>query len=397
MGCVDSIEKPFLWIELIMRVCLINLWDRGGMLNYASQLANGLSRQPGIELVVVLPQQGLNKGSALFEPAVNLRSTHVITNQSFRELIHLPAHFFRMVQFPTMIKSLHPDVIHITAAHVWLIFALPRLAQHFPIVSTLHDIEPHPGIDRTFRKKLEIRTLVRYSMDLFVHGQGLKDQLSKLYPQFAKDSIHVIPHGDYAFFTRWSSGIPEEGRTILFFGRIRDYKGLPLLYDAYKRVLNVIPNARLIIAGDGSLGSLQAQFEGIPNCEIHNRYISDEEVSSFFERASIIVCPYTEASQSGVVPVAYAFKKPVIATHVGCLPESVDHGKTGILVPPGDSQALADEIISLIQDPVRRRELGDNGYRKMIDELGWDKIADRTKSVYGESIRNFRTGKQNLA
>jgi glycosyltransferase involved in cell wall biosynthesis len=261
--------------------------------------------------------------------------------------------------------------------------------QRFPIVSTLHDVAPHPGLDSSFRKKWEIQTLVRCSAHLFVHGQVLKEELLRRYPKIDSEKVHVIPHGDYAFFRRWASAVKEEPLTILFFGRIREYKGLPLLCEAYTQVLQSIPDARLIIAGEGPLGALQPILESFTNCEIYNRYIPEEEVSGFFERASMVVCPYTEASQSGIIPVAYAFKKPVVATRVGCLPESVEDGRTGFLVSPGDPAALAEALITLLRDPDLQHSMGRNGFQKMNEEFGWDKLAAKSRDVYLDTIKGF--------
>jgi alpha-maltose-1-phosphate synthase len=369
-----------------MRICLINLWDRGGMLHYTSQLANNLACLPGLQPIVVLPETAIPGQATLFEKDVILAPVNVITEISFQQLVRLPFHIWRMLRFPSVIAGLHPDVIHIVSAHVGLIYALPRLSRRFPVVSTLHDIEPHPGMDNTLRKKWEIETLIRYSKCLFVHGQALKERLLILHPEVSGENVQIIPHGNYAFFKDWAAGVREEPASILFFGRIRDYKGLPLLYEAYLRVIQSVPKARLIIAGEGSLGALKPSLESLPNCEIHNQYIPDEKVSSYFERSSIVVCPYTEASQSGVIPVAYAFKKPVVATRVGCLPESVEDGETGYLVPPNDPVALADSLISLLRDPERGHKFGENGHQKMLDELGWDMIATTTQGVYQKVV-----------
>jgi len=111
--------------------------------------------------------------------------------------------------------------------------------------------------------------------------------------------------------------------------------------------------------------------------EVHNRFIPDLEVSSFFQRAKVVVLPYIEGTQTGIIPIAYAFKKPVVATDVGDIPEMVDNGKTGFIVPPRDPDILAQYIIKLLKDDKLRREMGENAYEKMKEELSWDKIAER--------------------
>ena len=83
---------------------------------------------------------------------------------------------------------------------------------------------------------------------------------------------------------------------------------------------------------------------------VYNHWISDTLQAELFHRASVVVLPYIEASQSGVIPCAYSCAKPVIATRTGSLPEMVEHGRTGYLVPPGDEKALADAMIDLLRN-----------------------------------------------
>ena len=110
--------------------------------------------------------------------------------------------------------------------------------------------------------------------------------------------------------------------------------------------------------------------------------------------SGIIVLPYTEASQTGIIPIAYSFKKPVILTNVGGLPESVDDGKTGFVVPPRNEKALADAIIKLLKDVKLRKQMGENAYKKMKEELSWDVIAEKTIEVYKVAINEHKNKKE---
>jgi glycosyltransferase involved in cell wall biosynthesis len=98
------------------------------------------------------------------------------------------------------------------------------------------------------------------------------------------------------------------------------------------------------------------------------------------------VLPYTEASQSAVIPLAYAFGKPVVAAAVGSIPEVVDHGQDGLLVPPRDSDALAEAVIGLLKDPETRRRMGQSALKKTRNELSWPVIARKTVEVYQAAI-----------
>jgi len=117
-----------------------------------------------------------------------------------------------------------------------------------------------------------------------------------------------------------------------------------------------------------------------------NKYIPSREVGVIFEKASVVVLPYREASQSGVIPIAYAFGKPVVATRVGSIPEVVKDGKTGILVPPEDPDALAEAIIFLLKNEVKRKEMGKEAKNYGEEELSWDKAAKKTFLLYKKLI-----------
>jgi starch synthase len=115
---------------------------------------------------------------------------------------------------------------------------------------------------------------------------------------------------------------------------------------------------------------------------VYNEYVPDDKRAELFRQAAVVVLPYIEASQSGVIPIAYTFSKPVVATRVGGLPEMVDHGRTGYLVPPRDEKALADAIVRLLRDTELRHRLGANGKRKVDTECSPDVVAHKTVAVY---------------
>lgn len=119
--------------------------------------------------------------------------------------------------------------------------------------------------------------------------------------------------------------------------------------------------------------------------EIHNEFVPDDLVAALFQRSTLVVLPYTEMSgMSGVLNVAYAFGKPVVVSDVGGLDEAVEHGKTGLLVPPRDPQALADAIIQLLVDPDLKMIMQKNVKRK-AEELSWSSVAKKTMEVYNEA------------
>lgn len=96
----------------------------------------------------------------------------------------------------------------------------------------------------------------------------------------------------------------------------------------------------------------------------------------------MVVTPYIDASQSGIVPVAYAFSKPVVATNVGALPEQVEDGVTGLLVPPAQPGKLAEALMKIVDDPALAQRMGAAGYRKSHTDMAWDSIAEQVYATY---------------
>lgn len=119
-----------------------------------------------------------------------------------------------------------------------------------------------------------------------------------------------------------------------------------------------------------------------PGFEVHEGFIPDEQVEYFFRRSAVVILPYEEASQSGVVPLAYAFHKPVVAYDVGDLRENIIANETGILVSPGKEDNFERAVVRLLQNESLRRALGQRANEWAQQELSWDHIAQRTLQDY---------------
>jgi glycosyltransferase involved in cell wall biosynthesis len=262
--------------------------------------------------------------------------------------------------------------------------ALPLLGRK-TLVSTVHDAQIHPGDRESFGLGHSLEW--KCATQVIVHAEAIKRQLTEE-RGVAPDGIHIVPHGTYDFYLQWASEqVQEQENTILFFGRIWDYKGLQYLIEAEPLITERIPNARIVIAGRGDdFGKYERMMVNRERFVVHNERIPDEMVAQLFQEASVVVCPYIEASQSGVLAIASAFGKPVVATTVGGIPEMVAEGKTGLLVPPRDARSLADAIVTLLQNQSLRQEMSQHTLQKSQTELSWAKIADQTIQVYYQAL-----------
>ena len=361
-----------------MKICVICLEFRGGMIRYASQLANSLSKNNEVYMITSECMGDIR----YFEKSVNVLCVPMPPKN--RNSLK----WFRMDIIIGILRDIKPDVIHITN-HNPLLIPISFYLRRYPIVFTCHDTRRHPGDTYYFLYpyvfSLSLWVMMRLADKIIVHGKELKEQMVN--ENVSGSKIEVIPHGDYSFFTRYGKDGVKEENAVLFFGRIVRYKGIEYLIRAEPLITEKFPNVKVVIAGRGDFSEYEDLIEHKKNFEIINEYIPDEKVAELFQKSRIVVLPYIEASQSGIVQIAYAFKKPVVATNVGAIPEVVDNGVTGFIVPPRDSEAIADAIIKLLQDEKSRKQMGENAYLKMKEEFSWNKIAEKMVEVYKTAIK----------
>ena len=186
--------------------------------------------------------------------------------------------------------------------------------------------------------------------------------------------------------SRKQLSLSDNSKVMLFFGFVREYKGLKHLLNAFPEVLKKLSDVKLLVVGDFA-GDKQDYLDligqsGIESAvEIHDGYIPDKEVEKFFAASDLVVLPYESATQSGIVQIAYGFEKPVIATNVGGLPEVVIDEKTGYIVEPKDSKALAERIITFFEE--NKKEDFIEGIKGEAYKYSWERMASVIKELTG--------------
>ncbi len=299
-----------------------------------------------------------------------------------------PRSLLEVLRVHRRIRRWGADVLHVQSTLDWRVVLLAVLNRRRRIVVTIHDLQLHPG-DPCARglQAFLFHLLVGIASKVIVHGESLRKQFQRTFPRLARHAdVVALPHGALSLYRAWDDpSVGEEPFTVLFFGRIVLYKGLEDLIAAQPRVTAAVPQARFVIAGSGPFEPYRAQIADPGVFETHIRFISNSEIPRLFRRAAVVVLPYREASQSGVIPLAYEFGKPVVATRVGSLPEAVDHGESGLLVEPGAPEQLAAALVSLLTDPERRRRLGEGARRLGQTRFSWKSIAQQTASVYADA------------
>ncbi len=286
------------------------------------------------------------------------------------------------------IDQVQPDLIHMQKRHMYFAFMLPLLRRKYPLVISIHDPRQHIGDESSRRTPQAVMDFAyRQAHRVIAHNEQMKQMIIQEIG-IPADRIDVTP-----MVALDGPPDPEEAANdtneILFFGRIWAYKGLANLIQAEPLITARVPNAKIVIAGQGEdLDPYRRMMIHPESFIIYNDWISNELRAELFSRASVVVLPYIEATQSGVIRVAYSHSKPVVATTVGGLPSQVDHGHTGFLVPPGDIQSLANRIVQLLEDETLRRQLGRNGKHKLETEWSADNFARQTIAVYRRAIED---------
>ncbi|MFC1818593.1 glycosyltransferase family 4 protein [Thermodesulfobacteriota bacterium] len=286
------------------------------------------------------------------------------------------------------IQKIAPDIIHFDGGvGLRLIWNVWRL-RNIPIFLSVHDAVPHRG-----EKKLR-KELIRWMYYPFVNKFVLhNNEMTKIFMEKYKISQSKIcfqPLGIYHIYKEWIDGpIEQMEKTILFFGRISPYKGIEVLYSAMPKVAEKIPGVRFIIAGRPISGYSLPEpplLKGDAKVEVIDEYIPNQQLGKLFMEATVVVCPYIDATQSGVVLTAYAFKRPVVATKIGGLPDYVKHEITGLIVDPNDDYQLAEALIRILKNRDFRLKL-EKGIEDMASNvLKWDNIAENTVAIYNQSF-----------
>ncbi|MHB8242619.1 MAG: glycosyltransferase family 4 protein [Solirubrobacteraceae bacterium] len=277
------------------------------------------------------------------------------------------------------------DVVHFQ----WL--AVQHLDGHLlpdshPLVITAHDVLPREP--RAGQREAQRRLYGRFDA-VVVHSrhgaERLADELG-VDPQ----RVHVIPHGAFAHLADAGAGVdaPDLPQTdkpvVLCFGLMRPYKGIDLLLEAWRG----IDDAELWIVGMPRMDISALRAAAPPSVRFVARFVGEDELPSYFERADLVVLPYREIDQSGVLFTALAFGKPLLLSDVGGFPEVAATGAARTF-PAGDAPALHRALRELLDDPAARGQMAERARAAAAGELSWRTVAERTLKLY-ESLASAR-------
>ena len=308
-----------------------------------------------------------------------------------------PVTWYRTARY---INREKPDLVILPWWHPWFgpCFStlLRRLDREIIKVIVCHNVLPHDGFPM---KNVLTRAVLKRGDAFIVHSTQEQENLKK----FVRDPLYS--YVTLPAFTQFKKrnlgreearrelGIPEGQEMVLFFGYIREYKGLKHLIRALPKICAARPKAHLYIVGDFFENNKEDYLRLIretgtePLLTLADGYLPDDRVEPYFAAADLCVLPYESATQSGITQVSECFCVPAVVTDVGGLPETVADGETGFVVPPRDPDALADAVVRFFAEG-RAAAFSENIRRK--NELNsWDRMTDAVDRM-AEKIREGR-------
>ncbi|MDX2226054.1 MAG: glycosyltransferase family 4 protein [Verrucomicrobiae bacterium] len=364
-------------------------WGRkGGGARYAMEIARPLAQHPSLDLHLSVSRQ-----SDFFDGYPSLPPDHLLPIDTYTNGVEA---LVRSLGLPLLRKRfgdfLHRhaiEVVYSPMSHLWNSAMLDLLdrPRRIPYLLTVHDARLHAG--EGFLPHQWLLSHENRRADCFV---VLSDHVKKnLVGQgFRPEMIRTIPHGIFDYQTpdapapaprRLPDGRPVH---LLFFGRILAYKGLDLLLEAFEALVHKNFPVVLTIAGSGSLQPYRHWLDRHPDrILIQNDWIAEEDIGGYFDRADILVTPYREASQSGVIPIALGKGVPIIATPVGGLAEQFADGQEGLLSRDTSAGALSGALTTLLNDPALYARLSEGALTRSRSH-SWSGCADL---VAGELVR----------
>ena len=385
-----------------MHVCLLT---GGGDGSYAFGLALSLAARGALVDFIgsdesETPQLQAVPSIKLFNLRGDMRDDAPFTTKAIRVFIY----YARLLGYAATAK---PRIFHILWNNKFQLFDRIALMLYYRVLGrkiafTAHNVNAAQRDSRdSIANRVSLRIQYRLAHHIFVHTERMKAQLGHEFG-VPDGKISVIPFGI-------NNTIPETGLTAaqakrqlgilpgesaaLFFGQIAPYKGLEYLIAALPELLRSMKNFRLIVAGRVKQGcnehwrdieQMLASEEIMNRVILRNGHIPDEEVEVYFKAADVLVLPYVQVFQSGVLFLAYNFGLPVIVTDVGSLKDDVAEGVSGLVCNPGDPIALAEAIGRYFSsDMFRELPTTRETIRRFANERhSWLKVGEITESVY---------------
>lgn len=358
---------------------------KGGISHYTGLMYRALSEKHNVTMISYKMQYP----KLLFK-----KEQRDYSNDSFKvdetQFLINTANPFNLKSVASKINKMEADCVIFQWWHPYFApcyYILSKLIRNKKIVFICHNVFPHERfpMDRLLCK------MVLKQGDYFVVQSHLdeKDLL-----QVRPEAKYVVtPHPTYDVFNM-SNMSKEAAREILkvekgiplllFFGFVREYKGLKYLLRAMPQIVKQIPDIQLWVVGDfgddrDEYFQMIEEYNLSKNIVVVEGYIPDQEVEKYFAATDLVVLPYISATQSGIVQIAYGFDKPVVVTNVGGLPDVVDHKQTGLIVEKECEEELAKAVLQFFEED--KAEFYTTKIKEKMEEFSWGTMVKRIEEL----------------
>lgn len=271
------------------------------------------------------------------------------------------------------------------------------------VVVTAHDVQ-------SFAEHLSVPWMLKIAYrlsDRIIAQSNVSERELRTLLHVSGSKIAMIPHGNYLNFlgkvpTREEArawvGLPNEARVLLFFGQIKEVKGLDVLIQAMPRLIQKNKNTVLLVAGkvwkdDFERYRKQIDALGISNnCVLRIQFIPDSEVANYYAAADMVVLPYRRIYQSGVLLMAMSYGKPVVVSDIEGMTEVVTDGVNGYVFTAGDADALAERLLEAFSSPEELHVTGERALSHMRAHYDWDTVGQATADCYRTLLKDENRG-----
>lgn len=248
------------------------------------------------------------------------------------------------IQLVIFIWRLKPDVIHIQSGVIWEIAVYLIFKNRIKITTTIHDVTCHPTQDNSSDMQKWINLSIKYSDAIVAHTDEAKKTILCNYNQ---KNVLKIPHPIIKQYH--PKNTPKENYKIIFFGTLDKWKGL----EVFEQAINLLKDLPIAveIRGNSKFKEYYRElFSKHQNVRLDIRRQSKEDIEQLFNSGAVLVLPYIEASQSGVLHIAIHFKIPVIASRIGGIKELIEQHQIAIGFEPGNAEDLANKIKTFFEN-----------------------------------------------
>ncbi len=261
------------------------------------------------------------------------------------------------------------------------------------VVLTVHDVGAFANNnDASFYAKW----IYKLADLVLTHNEFSKEEIIKVTP-IPEQKIHIVPHGNYTPFitiqkdknhSRAKLNLPKDKTILLFFGMIKKVKGLEILLESFKKVIDKNPDTILLIAGkpwenDFSLYQKIIDKNKLSeNIILHTKFILHEDVEHYYCASDLVVLPYKKIYQSGVLIMTLSYEKPALVSDLSPLKEIISDNENGFLFQSENAKDLAEKLIKILANKEGLERVRLKGTELINTKYGWDEIGRLTKLAY---------------